>query len=721
MVGAVFLRPAAFLRGNSLLRAMLAAMLAAAALVLASPAAAQTTVRADWTNLNKSSLQVVNNGDVLTAGPNTVTVNTRINRDGDANDAGFTNYYSTGMLSYYSGQFGNDVGPLLYSMDHTIFDVGDYFETTYTLNTGVTNLAFNVLNVDRLISSPTFMHDAVTIEYDTGTGVWLNIRTNAAFYALGAAVQTTTINGVQGFHGVSYLNGDTNTAGNIAVNFGTTTVKRIRIRYLFGQASPTSDPTGANQYIGLSDLTWQQTGVNVSDLSLTMTQSTATPVSGATASYTLNLTNAGPLAANNVVVRDLLPSGFSFTGATGYGTYDAATGMWTVPTIASGQTRTITLTGTVSAPAGIALTNTAEVYSSPNYDGDSSPNNGVTSEDDRAALTMTVQGTRTAGVAPTLVCPAGSTLFDWDARTWTGGSTSNAYAVTGIGTVSFAITNQGTWMNDGGGGMTPRLQNVTTGGLATPELSLSQSIDFATIDQSSTTTITLPTAVPGFQMRVFDVDYGVNDFADKLTVIGSYNGTPVQPVLTNGTANYVVGNSVIGDQGSANNTNGGNVTITFSQPVDTVTITYGNASTAPINPDGQEIALHDITLCNPQTSVTVSKVSAVVSDPVNGTTNQKAIPGAVMQYCVLITNQGSATITGATGTDTLPTTLTYVPGSMKTGSSCAAATTAEDDDAAGADETDPFGASISGRTITMVANQLGPTAAMAVKYSATIN
>jgi hypothetical protein len=56
--------------------------------------------------------------------------------------------------------------------------------------------------------------------------------------------------------------------------------------------------------------------------------------------------------------------------------------------------------------------------------------------------------------------------------------------------------------------------------------------------------------------------------------------------------------------------------------------------------------------------VTVSKDSIVVSDPVNGTTNPKRIPGAIVRYCYIVTNAvGGAQATGALVTDTLDQTV----------------------------------------------------------------
>jgi uncharacterized repeat protein (TIGR01451 family) len=50
----------------------------------------------------------------------------------------------------------------------------------------------------------------------------------------------------------------------------------------------------------------------------------------------------------------------------------------------------------------------------------------------------------------------------------------------------------------------------------------------------------------------------------------------------------------------------------------------------------------------------------VISDPVNGTTNPKMIPGAVVEYCIAVANaSGSATASNLNVTDTLPGETEY--------------------------------------------------------------
>lgn len=463
-----------------------------------------------------------------------------------------------------------------------------------------------------------------------------------------------------------------------------------------------------------ADLYITQAPTNYVDLSVNKTMGGGNNNNGDTVTYTVTVTNSGSatLNATGVVVRDLLPAGLSFVSASGFGSYNSGTGDWTVGSVPIGTTRTLTINATITAAAGTTITNIAQVTAQGQTDLDSTPNNNVTTEDDYRAIAFTV-GTRTAGTPPTLSCPVGSTLLDWNNHSWTSGSSTGSATLANIGTVNFSVATQGTY------NAPLALTSDNTGGFGAGQLSLFQSIEYTNQTQVTTTTVTLPTAVPGAQFRVFDVDYAVNDFADKLTVTGTYNGSPVTPTLTNGVANYVSAGSFIGDAGSGGTSANGNVVITFSAPVDTITIVYGNHTTAPADPDGQAISIYDFTFCNPQANLSVTKISSVLSDGVSAS-NPKAIPGATIRYCITVTNNGSGTATSVSAADNLPTNLTYVVGSMLSGTNCGNATTVEDDDAAGADES-PVGMSISGTTITGTATSLVPNASLAYVFNATVN
>jgi len=77
--------------------------------------------------------------------------------------------------------------------------------------------------------------------------------------------------------------------------------------------------------------------------------------------------------------------------------------------------------------------------------------------------------------------------------------------------------------------------------------------------------------------------------------------------------------------------------------------------------DGRSSARDDYTVAS--ALLTIAKLSRVISDPLNGLTNPKMIPGATVEYCITVTNAaGGATATGVVVTDTLPTETTYDAG-----------------------------------------------------------
>jgi len=153
-------------------------------------------------------------------------------------------------------------------------------------------------------------------------------------------------------------------------------------------------------------------------------------------------------------------------------------------------------------------------------------------------------------------------------------------------------------------------------------------------------TVTLPRSFTGLQFTIFDVDFNAGQFSDRVEVIGTSGGATVLPTLTNGNVNFVVGNEAFGDAASNNDQAFGNVVVTFDQAVDTVIVRYGNHGTAPVNPGQQGIGVHDITVCDPFAQISVTKVSSVIADPVNGTADPKAIPGATIEYLITVTNAG---------------------------------------------------------------------------------
>jgi uncharacterized repeat protein (TIGR01451 family) len=76
--------------------------------------------------------------------------------------------------------------------------------------------------------------------------------------------------------------------------------------------------------------------------------------------FTIDVRNIGPDTATNVVVTDRLPPGLTFVSANPtQGTYDRATGRWSVGTLAPGATARLRITVRVTAAGSIANVATA--------------------------------------------------------------------------------------------------------------------------------------------------------------------------------------------------------------------------------------------------------------------------------------------------------------------------------------------------------------------------
>ena len=118
-------------------------------------------------------------------------------------------------------------------------------------------------------------------------------------------------------------------------------------------------------------------------------------------------------------------------------------------------------------------------------------------------------------------------------------------------------------------------------------------------------------------------------------------------------------------------------------------------------------------------SAVADRITAM-SDGVS-TSNPKAIPGAVIRYCIFVVNTGPVTASNVSATDNLPADVSFVPGSLASGANCAGLLTAEDDDNSGPDESDPIGMSISGTTVTATTATLAVGASFAMVLHAIVD
>ena len=142
------------------------------------------------------------------------------------------------------------------------------------------------------------------------------------------------------------------------------------------------------------------------------------------------------------------------------------------------------------------------------------------------------------------------------------------------------------------------------------------------------------------------------------------------------------------------------------------------------NGQGRAYAAYEVGVRN--VALTVRKSSLILSDGVN-TLNPKALPGAVVQYCLTVAN--ATLLTPATNVvlaDVVPDNTTYVPGSLSVGGIgvggvCLLNGFAQNDD--GSNTTGPYRGSytVGSRTVTATIPTLLGGTSVAASFRVTIN
>jgi gliding motility-associated-like protein/uncharacterized repeat protein (TIGR01451 family) len=99
----------------------------------------------------------------------------------------------------------------------------------------------------------------------------------------------------------------------------------------------------------------------ITDLSIVKTVDNANPIVSHNVVFTITATNNGPNNATGVAVNDVIQSGYSYVSYSATaGTFDPATGVWTIGNMSNGVSDVLKITATVVA--GGNYTNTAIIY-----------------------------------------------------------------------------------------------------------------------------------------------------------------------------------------------------------------------------------------------------------------------------------------------------------------------------------------------------------------------
>jgi uncharacterized repeat protein (TIGR01451 family) len=133
--------------------------------------------------------------------------------------------------------------------------------------------------------------------------------------------------------------------------------------------------------------------------------------------------------------------------------------------------------------------------------------------------------------------------------------------------------------------------------------------------------------------------------------------------------------------------------------------------------DGLGVAKDDYTVSN--AALTITKTVRIIEDPVNtiasgNAANAKLIPGATIEYCIIIANAaGGGAATGVSASDPVPSTLTITPGSVRINGTATAGVCNADGVAGG---------SIAGQTVSSGAlNNVAAGSNVTMYFRATVN
>ncbi|MCP4304424.1 MAG: DUF11 domain-containing protein [bacterium] len=123
------------------------------------------------------------------------------------------------------------------------------------------------------------------------------------------------------------------------------------------------------------------------DLELVKDVSPAAVQVGGETEFTITVVNQGPEDATGVEVTDTLPAGLTYLSDDGGGTYDAASGVWTIGDLAVGDSVQLSFVVTVDEVG--TFTNVAEVTAANEEDSDSVPGDGEGDDWDDAVVIAT--------------------------------------------------------------------------------------------------------------------------------------------------------------------------------------------------------------------------------------------------------------------------------------------------------------------------------------------
>ena len=420
------------------------------------------------------------------------------------------------------------------------------------------------------------------------------------------------------------------------------------------------------------------------DLSVTQTDNKTSVVPGTFNAYTITVTNNGPSTISSFTLTDVVPAGLlNPVFSPNSGTYNSVSGLWNGLSLASGNSITLTLTGTIAPTATGSITNAVSVSAISGVSDTNSANDSATDID---TLTPQVDLSVMQSNDKTAAVPGTNSTYTIIV-TNNGPSTINSFAMTdvipaGLLNASFGIPSSGNYDSatkvwNGlslatGTSVTITLTGTidpTSTGSITNTVSVSPLSGISETNSANNSTADVNTLSPQVDLSVTQTDgktsilpgttntYTITVTNNGPSTLNSFTMTDVIPAgllgAVFGTPSSGSYNSNSGVWSGLNFREGNTVTITLIgtvSPAVTGSITNVVSVSAPIGVTETNSANNS--------STDVDSLGTQVDLSVTQTDNKTSVvPGTLNTYTITVTNNGQSTVSSLTMTDVIPAEL----------------------------------------------------------------
>ena len=237
--------------------------------------------------------------------------------------------------------------------------------TASTLLTATTYYADALANLTNGCGGNSRLGVTVSFENDALVPITTNDDTPCVFQGVTYSIANGKSNYVWSVTNGTIINGGGTSDDDVTISWSDIGPGKVQVTYVNTCNETTTKTLGV-------------TVATCSDITITNTVDNPTPNFGDHVTFTVTVNNVGQGSFINTIVSELLPSGYDLvSSSTTIGVYDPKTQLWTIPTLNSGQSATLTIVAEV-LPSGNYL-NVATIEISTPLDVDASNNSASVS------------------------------------------------------------------------------------------------------------------------------------------------------------------------------------------------------------------------------------------------------------------------------------------------------------------------------------------------------